>query len=401
MKTIDIITRDMHQLHGANKVTEKLILGKDYFAANGLKLRYIISQDGVIDCNNYKSNLGKQLNTVHYKRKRRIIELLKKLPVYKTYFIQRIIVKREFEKNKKICQYVDTIDEKPDFIIYQDPFAAIYYLKKTGDLTKSLFISHADTDPLEQLFLGRASLLGTQTETYIREELKKFFDHVGAVVTICTASKNYMKGVYGKICPCIINGIEDMTIIAKRKYSDNDSKIHIAIVASIQYRKGQDIAVEALSKLPDDKKKKLIIHIIGGGEGSGRLTEQVKNLDLIDNVILHGPILDVENYLPMMDAFLLPSRADTVPIAIIEAMRAGLPIFATDVGEIPEMISGCGEVIEATVESVQDLYSRIVEERFDLVKLGENSREKYLTEFQLKSMINKYSNVVNEILSEI
>ena len=210
-----------------------------------------------------------------------------------------------------------------------------------------------------------------------------------------------MKDVYGKICPCIINGIEDMIIIAKRKYSDNDSKIHIAIVASIQYRKGQDIAVEALSKLPDDKKKKLIIHIIGGGEGSGRLTEQVKNLDLIDNVILHGPILDVENYLPMMDAFLLPSRADTVPIAIIEAMRAGLPIFATDVGEIPEMISGCGEVIEATVESVQDLYSRIVEERFDLVKLGENSREKYLTEFQLKSMINKYSNVVNEILSEI
>ena len=52
MKIIDIITSDMHQLHGANKVTEKLIMGQKYFKENGFYLRYVFSQDGIIECKN-------------------------------------------------------------------------------------------------------------------------------------------------------------------------------------------------------------------------------------------------------------------------------------------------------------------------------------------------------------
>ena len=67
MKIVDIITSDMHQLHGANKVTEKLILGREYFKENGFLLRYVISQDGIINCADYsESQLGLQLETAGY-----------------------------------------------------------------------------------------------------------------------------------------------------------------------------------------------------------------------------------------------------------------------------------------------------------------------------------------------
>ena len=102
MKIVDIITAEMHQLHGANKVTEKLILGRKYLESNGFYLRYVISQDGIVDCSNYKSSLGVHLNEENYQKSRKRIEILKKIPIYNSYFIQKFLVKKEFEDNKKV-----------------------------------------------------------------------------------------------------------------------------------------------------------------------------------------------------------------------------------------------------------------------------------------------------------
>lgn len=401
MKIVDIITSDMHQLHGANKVTEKLVLGLDCFKAKGFLLRYVISQDGVINCANYsKSKLGIHLDTVNYRRKRILIEKLKRLPFYGTALIQKLILYKEIKSNSKVCKIIKNIEQKPDIIIYQDPFTAIYYLKRTNDTTKSIFISHADTDPFEQLFLGRPSLKGTKTEIKLRNSYKFLVEHVDSVVTICKSSQNYMRKIYGIESACIINGIEDIPSDDSRKYSSEDNKIHIAIVASVQYRKGQDLALDALAVLPVDYRKCVILHIFGGGNGLDRLRHQCNELDLNDSVRLYGPVLDVERHLPSMDVFLLPSRADTVPIAVIEAMRAGLPIFATKVGEVESMITGCGDLIEPTVESISELYQRLIRKEYDFYKLGCNSRKRFLEEFQLSSMINKYSDVIKNICEE-
>ena len=398
MKIVDIITSDMHQLHGANKVTEKLILGREYFKENGFLLRYVISQDGIINCADYsESQLGLQLETAGYKNKRILIEKLKNLPFYRTAFIQKCILDKEILSNSRVCRFVKSIRQRPDIIIYQDPFTAIYYLKKNGDNTKSIFISRADTDPFEQLFLGRPSLRGTKTETELRNSYRFLVRHVNSVVTICQSSQNYMKRTYGTECPCIINGIEDIPLNDGRKYSSEDHKIHIAIVASIQYRKGQDLALDALAALPGDLKEIIILHIFGGGDGLDKLKRQHDELKLGNSVKLYGPVLDVEKHLPLMDAFLLPSRADTVPIAIIEAMRAGLPIFATRVGEVEGMIAGCGALIEPTIEAVLNLYKKLIYKKYNLEKLGYNSRNKFLEEFQLSSMIKKYSDVMKKI----
>lgn len=398
MKIVDIITSDMHQLHGANKVTEKLIFGREYFKTNGFLLRYVISQDGIINCADYlKSQLGQHLGTAGYKNKRMLIEKLKRLPLYRTVFIQRAIFYKEIKANSKVCRLIKSIEQKPDIIIYQDPFTAIYYLKKTNDNTKSIFISHADTDPFEQFFLGRPSLKGTRTETELRNNYKFLVEHVDSVVTICKSSRNYMKQTYGTECPCILNGIEDIPLDDRRKYSSEDNKIHIAIVASIQYRKGQDLALDALTALPEALRETIVLHIFGGGDGLDKLKRQRDEFYLENNVKIYGPVLDVERYLPFMDAFLLPSRADTVPIAIIEAMRAGLPIFATRVGEVEDMITGCGDLIEPAVESVTRLYQKLIYKEYDFKMLGYNSRNRFLEEFQLSSMINKYSAVMKNI----
>ena len=391
----------MHQLHGANRVTEKLIFGREYFRENGFLLRYVISQDGIIDCSNYTSSkLGIQLNKEKYKCKRLLIERLKLLPIYNTEFAQRRILYRAIKRNKKVCKIAKNIKQKPDIIIYQDTFTAIYYLKKTKDKTNSIYICHADKDPFEQLLLGRASLKGTKTERELRNDFRFLTEHVDSIVTICKTSQNYMKITYGINSRCIMNGIEDISLSDSEKYSLHDNKIHIAIVASIQYRKGQDLALDALADLPVSFRKLIVLHIFGDGSGLANLKGQVIKLGLEDYVKLYGAVLNVEKYLPLMDVFMLPSRADTVPIAIIEAMRAGLPIFATNVGEVKNMIEGCGELIDPAVESISGLYRKLINREYDIIELGVNSRKKFLKEFQLSSMINKYSDLMKNICNK-
>ncbi len=398
MKIIDIITSDMHQLHGANKVTEKLIMGQKYFKENGFYLRYVFSQDGIIECKDYKqSKLGVHLSTSKYKRKRKIINTLKKIPIYQSVFVQKIIVNKEIYANNRICKYFDSVKIKPDIIIFQDPYAAICFMGKIPNRNKTVFISHADTDPLEHLLMGRPCIQGTTVEKNIRIKFDALFKWVNHVVTICKSSKEYMKNVYGLDCSCIINGIEDIKVDIKKKYSELDNNIHIAIVASIQRRKGQEIAVRALADVSEQERKKIKLHIFGDGDEFENLKLLIEKSNLKKNVILYGAILDVEKYLPLMDVFMLPSRADTVPVAIIEAMRAGLPIFASNVGEIPDMIGGCGKLIEPTLESVRYLYMDLLKENYNLQELGNKSREKFLKEFQLSAMIDKYSIVLNKI----
>ncbi len=396
MFTMDIITNDMHQLHGANKVTENLILGKDIFEMNGINLRYVISNDGIIDCSKYESKLGAHLDKRNYIAYRNNIEYLKKTSLYRSKIVHRTILERNYNANKKAAQYFASIPEKADLIFFQDPFTAIYFLKNNIYKGKSIFISHADTDPLEQLLINRPCIRGTIIEKRLRKNYEFLFRSVDKVVTICSSSQKYMKDIYGLDCPCIINGIEDYSI-KSRKFSEDDGKIHIAIVASVQYRKGQDIAVDAVGQLKDENKKSIMLHIIGDGSGMEMIKKKCDNLNINSYVVIHGAILNVRNILPKLDVFLLPSRADTVPISIIEAMRAGIPIFATGVGEIPNMIRGCGVIIDASVESVKCLFESLISNKYELDKLGENARYSFESQFRLDTMVKHYVSVIEKV----
>lgn len=398
MEIVDIITRDMHQLHGANKVTEKLILGRQYFEERGFKLRYVISQDGIIDCEKYSTSaLGVHLDSKSYKYKRSIIEMLKRIPIYKLCSVQDRIIWKEITANQIVADYYNSLEKKADIIMFQDPYTAIYFVENGVEFGKSIFISHADTDPLEHLLLGRPSVKGTDVEDRIRRQYETMFHKMGRVITICNSSKNYMKTTYNLECPCIINGIEDVIVEDLEKYSETDGRIHIAIVASVQYRKGQDLAIEALAKLNSEAQKKIKLHIFGGGTSFENIKKLIDKLNLRESVILYGPVLDIEKRLPKMDVFLLPSRADTVPISIIEALRAGLPVFATNVGEVPYMIEGCGKLIEPTIGSIEECFNLLCSRTIDLYSMSIKSRKRFTEEFQLNAMIEKYCLVMNEL----
>lgn len=75
----------------------------------------------------------------------------------------------------------------------------------------------------------------------------------------------------------------------------------------------------------------------------------VRIADLVSGPRIHflGYRRDIYNILNQIDCFVFPSHTEACPIVILEAMWAGVPIVATDVGEVGEMLAGCGVPIVA------------------------------------------------------
>jgi glycosyltransferase involved in cell wall biosynthesis len=78
------------------------------------------------------------------------------------------------------------------------------------------------------------------------------------------------------------------------------------------------------------------LHVAGDGPLDSRIRSLISTLDLNQRVILHGAVRDVPSYLRRLDIFVMASLSEGLPMIILEAMAAGLPIVSTRAGGIPE-----------------------------------------------------------------
>ena len=79
--------------------------------------------------------------------------------------------------------------------------------------------------------------------------------------------------------------------------------------------------------------------IVGEGPDRPRLEEEIEALGLSGRVRLAGERRDVPELLAAADVFVLPSASEGLPVSVLEAMAAGLPVIASRVGGVPEQVS--------------------------------------------------------------
>ncbi len=112
----------------------------------------------------------------------------------------------------------------------------------------------------------------------------------------------------------------------------------VGIVARLDEGKGHAALVDAVARLRAVRPNAVLVFV-----GDGPLRGAFDNAP---NAILLGERQDVPRILAALDVFCLPSAAEGLPMAILEAMAASLPIVATAVGEIPRLLSdGAGWLV--------------------------------------------------------
>ncbi len=141
----------------------------------------------------------------------------------------------------------------------------------------------------------------------------------------------------------------------------------LVTVGNLSAKKDHRLLLTAFAEV-GHRRSDAILVIIGGGPLAEELRRYADELGLDDRVRFLGQRSDVPSLLPAFDVFVLSSRHEGLPLAMLEAMASGLPVVVTEVGGVPEVVShdenglmvppGDPIALAAAIESVLDDRSR-------------------------------------------
>lgn len=146
---------------------------------------------------------------------------------------------------------------------------------------------------------------------------------------------------------------------AKREYCGmTEDDVVVGYVGRLSEEKGVGYLIEAIALL-DKSGIPAKLLIIGDGPQRMELADRVKKANLEEKVIFTGFQNDVECWLPAMDVFTLPSLTEGTPMSLLEAMACGIPVVATAVGGVPQVIESGKNGILVSPGNPQDIKEAI------------------------------------------
>lgn len=185
----------------------------------------------------------------------------------------------------------------------------------------------------------------------------------------------------------IHNGIEDR--LAHIQPFQSNEIIHIVMVARFATPKNHQLLIDALRKLTAYNWK---LTLVGDGPLLPAITSYVRTCGLQDRVDFTGESTDVEAILEGAHLFILASTSEGLPISIIEAMRAGLPTIASNVGGINELIDDgtTGFLVDqGQVKELTNAIEKLLQNSSLRTQFGMNARRKFINEFMIDDMLAK------------
>ncbi len=135
------------------------------------------------------------------------------------------------------------------------------------------------------------------------------------------------------------------------------------------------------------------LRIVGDGPERARLEQQAAQLGVAKQVDFAGFRSDTDALLGAADAFVLASISEGIPMAVLEAMRAALPVVATRVGGIPNTVAdgATGILVESRdVAGLAGALTRIVTERAAAEVMGRAGFERVAALFSMDAMVSGY-----------
>lgn len=214
---------------------------------------------------------------------------------------------------------------------------------------------------------------------------------------IIAVSKLIERGLIGRgISPervsVISNGIDDLSSGLNVKKRNPSS--HVLCIGRLIGLKRFDLVISAISILKEEFPD-IHLTIAGSGPLEDQLRSLAKELGISDRVSFPGYVSDTTELLSHADVFVLASESEGSPIALIEAMIFSLPIIATNVGSIPEMLqsrNGITLIRPGDQKQLLDALGSLLSSHRYRSELGLAARRRFEKEFTSEIMASRYMN---------
>ena len=229
-------------------------------------------------------------------------------------------------------------------------------------------------------------------------------------VAVSRAAVNYLKSqgypsfkfrvIYNGIDPTAFTRFNGDRYSLRKRYKLPTNKVPIIVcVARFRLGKGQETLLAALARLPTQNYRCLLV---GDGPQRQSVEHLAEELNLGDRVKFMGARDhdEIAQILQLADIFVLPSLWEGMPMAIMEAMAAGLPVIATDVGGTGELVvqGETGLLVRAgDVVGLAREIARLLDDPELRRHLGARGRERITREFSLDKTVREYEALYEEL----
>lgn len=260
----------------------------------------------------------------------------------------------------KVVRYMGTVLRKHKFDVVHINSSSYWFCAACSYIAKSAgstrIIVHSHTNAVERYPL--AKLLRVKAFRLI---LCRSITHM----TAC--SEEAGRYLFGKAwCGIVVpNGIDTHHFApdaaqraeVRRQLKASDSFV-LGFVGRLSYEKNPEFALDVFAELlkerPDSQ-----LWFVGDGELKTKMTTHAEELGIIEGVHFLGMCPDVKRYLDGMDLFMMPSLAEGLPLALLEAQANGLPCIVSDAVPETAVVNGC-PVIRLPLADGPAIWSRAI-----------------------------------------
>jgi glycosyltransferase involved in cell wall biosynthesis len=177
----------------------------------------------------------------------------------------------------------------------------------------------------------------------------------------------------------------------RKKYGIPEETVIAVTVGRLVEQKGHVYLIEAAAEIVAAFPK-VVFLLLGDGPLRGRLMSRLKELNLTERFIFAGMVDDVDTYLAGADLMIHPSIEEPFGNALLEGMWAGLPIVASRVGGIPEVVVEGETALLVTPRDPHRLAEavlRLLRSPSQRKALGQTGQQRCRTVFGLEAMLDR------------
>ena len=265
--------------------------------------------------------------------------------------------------------------------------------------------------------MNKATLLTTHSISFAHESklwealgltfpvFSKYLRYLHKIIAVSKAARAFIEHFTDTPVEVIPNGVDDKLFTPN--WNKEELKAQFGIegkvvlyVSRMSYRKGPHVLLNAFSKIED-----ATLIMVGSGEILPFLKAQAKFLGIEDRVKFMGYVesATLPRIFGMADVFVLPSiTAEAFGIVILEAMASGLPVVATNVGGIPEIIRESESGLLVSPGNELELRNAIEKLLLDddlREWLGNNGRKAVEEKYSWDKVVGRIEKTYEEVLS--
>ena len=273
--------------------------------------------------------------------------------------------------------------EKPDVVHthlyicgYVIPAALIAKVKACVHTVHTVAEKERQPKKLQCFFYHRCGVTPVGLSPLVKESIERFYRLPGERV------------------PMVYNGIDISNVVRKETYQTGEvfKFLHVGRFASPKNHANMIKAFDQLHR----KYPRTSLTLIGAGELYEEVREQISTLGLQDAVHAPGLMDNVMEQYPLFDAFILPSVYEGMPITLIEAMATGMPIAASAVGGVPDMLchESNGLLCSPKAESIVEVMERLYLDEALREKLGRQAQadsERFTSKYMADAYMDIYT----------